>query len=58
LSKPALARITITNSRLDKYDRYLVDVWIPSTNGVSQEGSDDIYVNRLLLDEGFAQRAE
>ncbi len=50
--------IILTSSRSDKYDRYLADIWIPSTNDASRDTNDDVYLNQLLLDEGIAQRAQ
>ncbi len=44
-------RIILTSSRSDKYDRYLADVFIESTNG-------ERYLNQALLDEGLAVRME
>ena len=42
--------IVLRSSRVDKYDRYLVDVFIAAKEG------DDVFLNNLLLQEGHAQR--
>lgn len=43
-------RIIVRTSKSDKYDRYLADVFIPSENG------EEVYLNNLLLEKGFARR--
>ena len=46
------SQIILRSSRSDKYDRYLADVFIPT------DGTEDIYLNNLLLEHGHAQRAQ
>ena len=46
--------IILHTSRSDKYDRYLADVFLPADEATN--GSDPIYLNNLLLEEGHAQR--
>lgn len=46
----------VHSSRSDKYDRYLADVFIPQ--GEEPNPQTDIYLNNLLLEHGYAVRAE
>ncbi len=49
-------RIVIRSSRSDKYDRYLADIFIPTANNEAQSANDEIYLNNLLLEQGYAVR--
>lgn len=49
--------IVIHSSRSDKYDRYLADVYIQSAVG-SQQSTEEIFLNNVLLEKGFATRME
>ncbi len=61
------SRLIIRSSKSDKYDRYLADVFIPNdtterrlsntSEGVSDQ-REDVYLNNLLLENGYAQRWE
>jgi endonuclease YncB( thermonuclease family) len=44
-------QVIIRSSKSDKYDRYLADVFIPQA-----DGTDDIFLNNLLLEKGHAVR--
>ncbi len=45
------APILIRSFKMDKYGRYLADVWVPANNRKE-------YVNQLLIDRGFAKATE
>lgn len=45
------ARVILRAGKLDKYNRYLADVFIPLE-------PDPVYLNQLLIDKGHAVRAE
>ena len=47
--------IIVRSSRSDKYDRYLADIFIPSS-GESRAVNGDLYLNNLLLEKGYAKR--
>ncbi len=56
-------RIIVRSTRDDKYGRYLADVFLPplllkrGRGGVeNDEDAEDIYLNNLLLEKGFAVR--
>lgn len=44
--------VVVHSSRSDKYDRYLADVYIPQENG------EELYLNNLLLENGYAVRMD
>jgi endonuclease YncB( thermonuclease family) len=46
------AQIIVRSSRDDKYGRYLADIYLPSR----EDGGEDVYLNNLLLEKGFAVR--
>jgi endonuclease YncB( thermonuclease family) len=48
--------IVVRSSRSDKYDRYLADVFVPTSEAPSQE--TDVYLNNLLLENGYAVRMD
>jgi endonuclease YncB( thermonuclease family) len=47
------SQIILRSSRSDKYDRYLADIFIPHG-----DGTEDIYLNNLLLEQGHAEQWE
>lgn len=47
-------RIVVRSSKSDKYDRYLADIFIPST--LPERG--EVYLNALLIEQGHAERWE
>lgn len=55
--------ILIATTKSDKFDRYLVDVWLDAKtsektdlilSGTKGKGEEQIYINKLLVDEGVA----
>lgn len=48
--------ILIKTFKSDKYDRYLVDVFVPRTREKQQETRDLVYLNKELLEKGHAVR--
>jgi endonuclease YncB( thermonuclease family) len=47
--------IIVRSSRSDKYDRYLADIFIPTSNE-QRTTSNEIYLNNVLLEHGHAVR--
>ncbi len=46
--------VLVRSSRSDKYDRYLADIFIPQSE--EPNPSKDLYLNNLLLQNGYAKR--
>lgn len=46
--------LIVRSSRSDKYDRYLADVFIPT--GEEPDAGTDLYLNNLLLEQGWARK--
>lgn len=46
--------IVVRSSRPEKYDRYLADVYIPQEG--TPDSETDVYLNNLLLENGYAVR--
>jgi endonuclease YncB( thermonuclease family) len=53
--------VIVRSSRSDKYDRYLADIFIPQDSADPKNPMDSknsIYLNNLLLEQGYAKRMD